>query len=117
MFHATIAYKEWVRAEIAKRGTFDDFVAELARVGTDWTSGGLSYFLGSEKKGIVPSNTEHMPAINRVLGIAPPSVCDPSSPLSQLKDRIDAMWRSMDDDGRLQFVEVMEKMLGLVDRK
>ncbi len=57
-----------------------------------------------------------MPAMNKALGIAPPSICDPESPLEQIKDRLDALWRKMNAAERGRFLKSMEATLGLVER-
>lgn len=125
-FPATAAYKQWVWKEIRRRGwTQQRLVDEMKRVDraqsggaltATITTGWLTQFLGPEDAvRRFATNTELMPAINKALGIAPPTVCDPESPLSQLKDRIDALWRSMDAYQRERFLRSMEGMLGLVD--
>lgn len=127
-FPATPAYKEWVWKEIRRRNwTLQDLVNEMKRVDLKQTGGaltkktktaGISPFLGPKDAARrYASNTELMPAINKALGIAPPTFCDPDSPLSQIKDRLDHLWRTMDALERDRFLKTMEAMLGLVDRE
>lgn len=128
VFPATAAYKQWVWEEIRRRGwTQQRLVDEMKKADRSQTGGRLTAksstawltgFLGGED---VPrryaTNTELMPALNKALGIAPPSICDPSTPLAQLKDRIDALWRSLNAAEREQLLRALESLLGLADRK
>lgn len=89
VFHATTAYKQWVRAELARREwSLAEFRDRMKRIGVSSTTAGLSQFLGREEAIPAPSNTTLMPAMNRVLGVAPPPVCDPSDQYAQLRDRL-----------------------------
>jgi hypothetical protein len=126
-FPATPAYKQWVWKEIRRRGwTQQRLVDEMKKADRGQTGGALTatistgwltQFLGAEDaERRFQSNTELMPAINKALGIAPPSVCDPASSLSQMKDRLDALWRMMDAHERERFLRSMEATLGLVER-
>lgn len=123
-FPATPAYKQWVWTEIRRRGwTQQRLVDEIKRADRSLSggkltgtisTGWLTQFLGAEDaKRRYASNTEFMPAMNAALEIAPPSVCDPDSPLAQIKDRLDAIWRSMDSFERERFLRSMEAMLNL----
>lgn len=126
-FPATPAYKQWVWKEIRRRdwGT-QDFVDEVKRADRSLTGGKLSRTLSTswlsqllgpeDAPRRFSSNTEHMPAINKALGIAQPSICDPESPLAQLKDRLDHLWRTMNAFERERFMRSMESILGLVER-
>jgi hypothetical protein len=124
-YPATPAYKQWVWNEIRRRKwTQQRLVDEMKRADLALsggvltktiTTGWLTQFLGAEHAiRRYATNTEHIPAINKALGIAPPPVCDPSSPLSQLKDRLDAAWRGLDAEGRERFLKGMEGLLGLI---
>lgn len=129
-FPATAAYKQWVWREIRRRGwTQQRLVDEIKKadraqtggaltakwVGTNTGTSWLTGFLGPEDSSRrFDSNTELMPAINKALGIAPPSMCDPTSPLGQLKDRLDHLWRTMNAEERERFLRAMEATLGLV---
>lgn len=123
-FPATPAYKQWVWKEIRRRGwTQQKLVDEIKRADRHGaltatiTTGWLTQFLGAEDAPRrYASNTEMMPAINKALGIAPPTICDPDSPLGQLKDRFDQLWRSMDAAERERFLKAMENVLGLVEK-
>jgi hypothetical protein len=127
-FPATAAYKEWVWREIRRRGwTQQRLIDEMKRADRSLsggaltktiTTGWLTQFLGGEDAPRrYASNTELMPAINKALGIAQPSVCDPDSPLSQLKDRLDYLWRTMNALERDKFLRGMEAVFGLVERE
>lgn len=128
VFPATPAYKQWVWEEIRRRGwTQQRLVDEMKKADRSQTGGRLTAksstawltgFLGGEHDETrYWSNTELLPALNKALGIAPPSISDPKSPLSQLKDRLDALWRSMDAAERERFLKSMEGVLGLVDHE
>lgn len=117
LYHATVAYKQWLRVAYKKKfGSLDALAAamEHADKTISATSGGLSQFLGPADEPEVPSNTHLMPAINKAMGIAPPTIYDPEDPLLQLKSRIDSLWRSMSKDERERFLKAMEATLGLV---
>jgi hypothetical protein len=117
LYHATVAYKQWLRVAYKKKyGSLDALADAMQRVDRtiSATSGGLSQLLGRADEPEVPSNTHLMPAINKAMGIAPPTICDPEDPLSQLKDRIDSLWRAMTKDERERFLKAMEATLGLV---
>lgn len=93
-YPATTAYKQWVYAELKRREwTFDEFAKRIKRAGApSATSSAISqFFFGRQKdesKPMAPSNTTLMPFMNKVLGIAPPPVCDPTDELAQLRDRV-----------------------------
>lgn len=124
-FPATPAYKQWVWDEIRRREwTQQRFVDEMKKADRSLskgvltatiTTGWLTQFLGPED---APrrfrSNTELMPAMNKALGIAPPPLCEPDSPLSQLQDAIAARWRTMSPEGKKRLVEAWESMLNLI---
>ena len=71
------------------------------------TSGGLSQFFGKEDAVPEPSNTALMPALNQMLGAAPPPVCRPDDEHAQLLDamraRIETMTPAERDLLRLHF--------------
>jgi hypothetical protein len=126
-FPATPAYKQWVWEEIRRRKwTQQRFVDEMKRADRilsggiltkTSSTGWLTQFLGAEDAARrFHTNTELMPAMNRALGIAQPSVCDPASPLSQLKDRLDHLWRVMTPAERERFLRSMEAVFALVER-
>lgn len=128
MFPATAAYKDWVWKELQRRGwTLQRLVDEMKRADRTQTGGaltkktktaGMSPFLGpKDATRRYASNTELMPAINKALGIAPPTFCDPDSPLSQIKDRLDALWRKMTTPERERFLKSMEATLNLVEHE
>lgn len=79
--------------------TLDRFVEEIRRYGPA-TSGGVSQFLGPADDAPVASNTTMMPAINRALGIAPPPLCRPDSEVTQLQDRLAAIWNELEPNQR-----------------
>jgi len=88
-YPATTAYKQWVRLELKRRRwSLQVFADRLKRAGAKTTTSALSQFLGREDETPKPSNTALMPAMNEVLGIAPPPVCDPTDELAQLVDRV-----------------------------
>lgn len=101
-YPATTAYKQWVHAELQRRDwTFEEFATRLKRVGAPATTSSATisqFFFGrlkDETKPMAPSNTTLMPLMNKVLGIAPPPVCDPTSELAQLRDRVVAKYNSL----------------------
>lgn len=127
-FPATPAYKQWVWKEMRRREwTQQRFVNEIKRadrsqsggvITATISTGWLTQFLGPEHASRrFASNTEMMPAMNKALGIAPPSICDPESPLAQIKDRIDSAWRAMDILERERFLRSMQAVLSLVDER
>lgn len=126
VFPATPAYKQWVWEEMRRRKwTQQRLVDEMKkadRAQTDGrltaksSTGWLTQFLGAEDaERRYASNTELMPALNKALGIAPPSICQPDSPLAQLKDRIDHLWRTMTPVERERFLRGIEGVLGLAE--
>jgi hypothetical protein len=93
MFYATTTYKQWLRKKVDDRGwSLPMFRDELERYGADVTTQAIGDFFGSREAPAGPSNIAWMPAANKVIGIAPPPVCDPTSPISQLGDRFLALW-------------------------
>jgi hypothetical protein len=106
-YPATTAYKQWVWKTIRKRwpkpqGALQALVnelkskarAELMAIGKHETisTATLSDLLGPEDEIPRDSNSALLPALNKVLGLAPPPVCDPTEELSQLVDRFRARW-------------------------
>jgi hypothetical protein len=102
-FPATPAYKQWVWEEIRRRGwTQQKLIDEMKKADRAQTKGALTstistgwltQFLGPEKaERRYADNTALMPAINKALEIPPPPVCDPSSPLAQVRDLFVAKW-------------------------
>lgn len=93
-YYATRKYKDWVLEKLEKKGwTYEQFATEVKRRGMPATAQGLQQFLA--KGG---SNTTLMPAINRALGLPPPSHFDPTTPLSRLHALIDANWDRVPED-------------------
>lgn len=87
MFYATVRWKEAVRREMAAKKIKRKVVADAAGV----TGEAITQLLGPEDGNVAaPSNTEHMPAINKVVGFAPPPICDPDDPLAEIKALLDA---------------------------
>jgi hypothetical protein len=118
------AYKQWLWEEIRRRKwTLQILVDEMKRADRSQTKGALTeklststmiQFLGPEKsRKRYWSNSELMPAINKATGLAQPPICDPSSPVAQLKDRLDETWRSMSNEARGRFLKAIESILGL----
>lgn len=96
VFHATTAYKQWLRAELeARQWSFPKFRAELSRRGTNITTQAIGDFFGPKDETPTPSNIWWMPAANAAVGIAAPYVCDPTSPIAQLRDQWAARWASL----------------------
>lgn len=104
-YPATTAYKQWVWREIRKRwpkGAQQAFVdelkhrarKELAAIGKFETisTATISDFLGREGATPTPSNSALLPAFNKVLGLAPPPVCDPTDTMTQLVERFRRRW-------------------------
>lgn len=127
VFHATASYKQWVWEELRRREwTLQDLVDEMKRVDRSLTRGrltaktktsGLAGLLGGEfAERRYSTNTELMPAINMALGIAPPSICNPDSPLAQIKDQLDDLWGKADDRQRLELVKALEGVFGVARR-
>lgn len=125
-FPATPAYKQWVWKEIRRRHwTLQRLVDEAKRADRSQSGGiitatmstaTLIELLGGEHDARrYMSNTVLMPAINKALEIVEPTICDPESPLEQLKDRLDALWRSMDAYQRERFLRSIEGVLGLAE--
>jgi len=104
-YFATTKYKLWVWARLRERfhngkpWSLDRLAIELKRIDRNApaTSASLSQFLGPEGETPAGSNTSLMPAINKLFGIAPPPICDPLDPLSQLRDRLAARWAKLSD--------------------
>lgn len=128
-YPATPAYKQWVWNQLRKqKWTLDRLVDETKKADRAQSGGAitattssstLSQFLGAKdaaESERLASNTELMPALNKALGIAPPPVCDPSSPLSQLKDRLDHLWRTATPDERERFLRAIEATIGLAEK-
>lgn len=82
--------------------TLKEIARKLKRIDprTRATDGSLGLFLGPADEIPVPSNTTLMPALNKLLKIAPPPVCDPDSPLAQIQDRFAAKWKSLTPNER-----------------
>jgi hypothetical protein len=119
-YPATVAYKQWIRGQLASRKwTQQRLVDEMKRADrslTKITTSTITQFLGPDDEDPMPSNSALLPAMNKALGIAPPPVSDPASPLSQFKDRLDERWNQLSDRGREQFLRAMEAVLGLSSR-
>lgn len=98
LFHATVAYKQWVLLELKRRGwSYGRVIDEMKRFDRAFTlsTAGFKLFLKDKHGEIVPTNIAFMPLLNAALGIAPPNVCDPTSPHSQLRDKFDATWAKL----------------------
>jgi hypothetical protein len=104
-YPATTAYKQWVWKRIRERwpkGALQAFVdelkrkarAELIELGKLETisTATISDFLGPEGSVPPPTNSALLPAFNKVLGIEPPPVCDPSDEMQQLVERFKRAW-------------------------
>lgn len=126
VFPATPAYKQWVWKEIRRRGwKLQGLVDAMKRADRSISGGALTRKIststlvdllgGEDAERRYLSNSSLIPCVNKALDLAPPSVTDPESPLGQLKDRIDALWRIMDAYQRERFLRAMEDVLGLAD--
>lgn len=99
---ATENYKRWVREWLETRKPKMS-IAELARrvkqldADANASGPGLQQFFGSKDNPASASNTTLMPLINRVVGIAPPPVCDPTNFASQIRDAVTARWNQMSE--------------------
>lgn len=110
-YPATTAYKQWVRAQLKARGwTQQRFVDEMKRVDrtlTTISTATITDFLGAENEVPMPSNSKLLPAMNKVLGIAPPPVCEPNSEIDQLVDRFRSRWARMGSRDRRLILELL----------
>ncbi len=125
-FYATAKYKQWVRDHLVHPETgkslmtLEDFAAKIkkADAGSKTTTSNLSQFLGHYSKAkwkpAQPSNTMLMPAINKALGIPPPSICDPLDPVSQLRDRVREAWGALTEE---QEKKLLESILGFLEAR
>lgn len=120
-YPATTAYKQWVWQELIRRDwTLQDLVDGMKRVDRTLTvsTGTLTQLLGDKPEPghplpvPVPSNSALLPAINRVLGLQPPPICDPYNPLSQIRDAFGARWAQLDENSK----RAMLALLGLPER-
>ena len=112
MFYATPSYKLWMRARMSALGmTLDELARRMRRVDPSITvtTSALSQFRGRLDEEPEPSNTELMPAINKVLGAAPPPICDPTSDAKQIQDRIAARWARMSQRDRDLILRMLEE--------
>lgn len=111
MFHATVAYKEWVRTQMDRLGfTLVQTVTRMKRYGVEISDSALSQFLyDTKQQATVPSNTHIMPALNKVLGAPPPIVFDPDSPLALLIARVVELWDQLTDRERRMLIEATRK--------
>lgn len=98
-YPATTAYKQWVWEQLRKKKwVLQDLVDAIKRVDrtrTTLTTSTLSQFLGPEDVAPQPSNSTLLPAINKVFGIAPPPVCEPTDEIAQVRDRFMARWNQL----------------------
>lgn len=97
-YPATTAYKQWVWKKIRERGwTLQILADEIKRADrslpTTISTATLSDLLGPEDAAAAPSNTRLLPAINKVFGIAPPPVCDPTDEMQQLVEKFRRAWQ------------------------
>ena len=109
-YYATIEYKVWLRKRLAEEEmSLDDLADAIKRLDktANATSASLSQLLGPAREAPVPTNTTLMPLINRVLGIAPPPICNPDSPIAQLLDRLAARWTQMTERERSALVALI----------
>lgn len=110
-YPATTAYKQWVRAQMKSRGwTQQRLVDEMKRADRSLTTistATITDFLGPEETVPVPTNSKLLPAINKVLGLAPPPVCDPSDELAQLVDKFRSRWARMTPRDRRLMLELL----------
>lgn len=98
LFHATVAYKQWILDELERRKwTYERVIAEMKSFDRSFklSTSGLAQQIRDKHGRIVPSNMSFMPLLNRALEIAPPNICDPTSPHSQLRDKFDATWAKL----------------------
>lgn len=103
LFFATTAYKQWARARMKELGlTLASLASAIKRIdpGLPASSGGLSQFFGTEDEIPEPSNTALMPALNQILGIAPPPVCQPDDEVEQILDLLRVRFSSMSPQER-----------------
>ena len=118
-FPATAAYKQWVWDEIRRRGwTQQKLIDEMKKADRSLskgsltstiTTGWLTQFLGREEaERRYHSNTELLPAINKALEIAPPPVCDPSSPLAQVRDLFVSRWEQLTSREQRAILEMLK---------
>jgi hypothetical protein len=95
-YPATTAYKQWVWKKIRERGWVQqDLVNAMKKADKSLTTistSTITDFLGPEDEIPVPSNSKLLPAINKVLGISPPPICDPTDELAQLVDKFRNRW-------------------------
>jgi hypothetical protein len=132
-YPATTAYKQWVWKEIRRRGKTLQWVVDemkkkakpelMALIGSRGepmyetiSTSTMTNLLGAEGSTPPPTNCAWLHALNKALGLAPPPVCDPGSPLSQVKDRLDANWARMTNDERERFLKAIEGVLGISER-
>lgn len=102
-YYATRKYKDWVLKKLEEKGwTYGQFANEVKRRGMPATAQGLQQFLN--KGG---SNTTLMPAINRALGLPPPSHFDPTSSTSKLHATIDANWDRVPEEVQQAWVTLL----------
>ncbi len=96
LFHATTAYKQWIREQLEKRKwSLPRFASELKRAGATISVQGIHDVLGPKDEVPEPSNIWWMPAANDVLGIAAPNICNPHDPMSQLRDQFSSRWLNL----------------------
>jgi hypothetical protein len=111
-YPATTAYKQWVRAQLKARGwTQQRLVDEMKRADrtlTTISTATITEFLGPEDVTPSPSNSKLLPAINKVFGIAPPPVCNPTDELAQIVDRFRERWGKMTDRERRALLELLK---------
>jgi len=55
-----------------------------------------------------------MPALNKILGAAQPTIFDPESPIAQVKDQIDYLWRIATPEQRQEILSAAESWLRLI---
>jgi hypothetical protein len=110
-YPATTAYKQWVRAQLkTRKWTQQKLVDEMKRVDRSLTTistATITDFLGPEEQTPAPSNSKLLPAINKVLGIPPPPVCEPGDELAQVRDRFASRWRKLTPKEQRVLLEIL----------
>jgi len=118
VYWATLSYKAWARRRREEKGlTFDDLavLVEKADKRVTCSSSALTQFLvGKKGEPLRPSYSAYMPALNKILGAAQPTIFDPESPIAQVKDQIDYLWRIATPEQRQEILSAAESWLRLI---
>ena len=119
-YWATLKYKAWLRGrfeeEKKKNGlTWEEVARRIRKMGTPATNAGLTLFaIGEKGKPLEPSATHWLPMLNKIFGAAPPTLCDPESPMSQVKDTLDHLWRTATPEQKDELVKSANSWLALL---